>query len=248
MTDVVLSAANLSKVFRAGRANETRALDGLTLEVGNGECVALMGPSGSGKTTFLSLVCGLDRSTSGELRVANEEVSRLASRDLAPFRLRHLGLVPQDFCLIDSLTALENVMLPLVLAKRPSAECESRAAGLLSLLGLGGLEHRRPYELSGGECQRVAVARAIANEPELICADEPTGNLDSRSAEAVLGCLSALRGKGRAVLLVTHDPWAASIADRVVLLRDGRCGGEARRREPRSSFLADIQAAVGSLR
>jgi putative ABC transport system ATP-binding protein len=205
------------------------ALDDVSLRVDRGELVAIAGPSGSGKTTLLGLIGGIDTPTSGRIAIDGRELARLASGDLADFRLSKIGFVFQQFSLIPVLTAAENVELPLLFRKGLSAVERKRAvASTLDRVGLSGKAHRRPAELSGGEQQRVAVARAVAGNPEIVLADEPTANLDRQSGGAVIALLLELnRERGTTLLYATHDPELVSLAGRVVTLRDGRIAGGA---------------------
>lgn len=200
-------------------------LSDVSLEVPARQFVAVAGPSGSGKSSLLGLIAGLDQPTAGTITVANVEITRLGEDALARFRLDRIGYVFQSFHLIPTLTALENVAVPLELAGEPGAM--GKAAGLLAEMGLGERAHHYPAQLSGGEQQRVAVARAIARRPVLLLADEPTGNLDSSTGKQIVDLLVALnRTLGSTLVLVTHDPALAAYADRIVTLRDGRIVGD----------------------
>jgi ABC-type lipoprotein export system ATPase subunit len=205
-------------------ARPSFALRGVTLDVRKGERVALLGKSGSGKSTLLNLLGGLDRPTSGGLRVAGRDVGGLSRRELARFRSATVGMIFQSFNLIPSRTALENVELPMIFAGRSPRERRALAGRALASVGLGERSHHRPTEMSGGENQRVAVARALVNVPEVVLADEPTGNLDSGTAREVMDLiLDHVRGHGATLVLVTHDEeLARSCTDRVVRLKDGR--------------------------
>jgi putative ABC transport system ATP-binding protein len=209
----------ISKVYRDGQ-REFVALDQVTLDITAGEWVAIVGPSGCGKSTLLNLIAGIDRPTSGRVIIAGTDLAQLDEEVLARWRRSHVGIVFQFFQLLPTLTALENVQLPLVLAGRRDAP--QRARKLLERVGLAHRAHRLPSELSGGEQQRVAIARALANDPPLLLADEPTGNLDSMSGEAVLELFHAAWLNGTTILLVTHDREVAARAQRIVELRDGR--------------------------
>ncbi|MFY1674159.1 ABC transporter ATP-binding protein [Plantactinospora sp. WMMB334] len=188
-----------------------------------GELVAIRGRSGAGKTTLLNLIGGLDRPNHGRIHVAGHDVTAAGTEELLELRRSTVGFVFQSFGLIPILSAAENVGVPLRLAKRPRAEREERVTMLLELVGLGGQAAQRPYELSGGQQQRVAVARALANEPALLIADEPTGQLDSETGRSIMDLLRALvHARGMTALVATHDPTLIDLADRVLTLRDGR--------------------------
>jgi ABC-type lipoprotein export system ATPase subunit len=214
----VLQAEGLVKSVGAGRGRR-RVLDGVALSVDADEVVAVLGRSGSGKSTLLHLLGGLDRPDSGRITVAGERLTGRGGRALARLRLRHVGFVFQQFQLIDECSGAENVLLPTRLPGAPAGGSR-RAAQLIEELGLSAVADHLPHELSGGEQQRFALARALVNGPELILADEPTGSLDTENGTAVLELLRGLRG--RAVVIVTHEPEAAAIADRVLHLSDGR--------------------------
>jgi ABC-type lipoprotein export system ATPase subunit len=213
----VLKARGITKTVGRGRAKH-RLLNGVALEVDAGEVVAVLGRSGSGKSTLLHLLGGLDQPDGGEIVLAGKKLTALKPRALARTRLRHVGFVFQSFHLIEELSGAENVRLP---ARLPGAAPggERRATRLIDELGLADVAGHLPHELSGGEQQRFAIARALVNDPELVLADEPTGNLDAENGAAVLALLRNL--KGRAVVIVTHEPDAAAIADRVLQLREG---------------------------
>jgi putative ABC transport system ATP-binding protein len=216
-----LDMRGVRKTFEAENA-PVRALRGVDLSVQRGEFVALMGPSGCGKSTLLNLVAGLDIPDEGEISVAGEAVTGRSEDDLARMRRRHIGLVFQFFNLLESMTVLENVALPAVIAGRRRKMAETRAADLLDLLGIGDKAGAVPGVLSGGQRQRLAIARALANEPTLLLADEPTGALDSEGGEEVIELLGRLHRSGQTIVLVTHDAGVAAAAGRVVRMRDGR--------------------------
>jgi ABC-type lipoprotein export system ATPase subunit len=223
----VLQARGITKTVGAGRAART-LLDGVSLDIDAGEVVAILGRSGSGKSTLLHLLGALDLPDAGQIVLAGQELTAMSPRALARARLRHVGFVFQSFHLIDELSGEENVLLP---ARLPGAGRggERRARRLIHDLGLTEIAARRPHELSGGEQQRLAIARALVNNPELVLADEPTGNLDQENGAAVLALLRGLAG--RAVVIVTHEPEAAAIADRVLHLSDGRLARSSGRQE-----------------
>jgi ABC-type lipoprotein export system ATPase subunit len=215
----VLRARGLAKQVGSGRARR-RVLNGVDLDVAAGEMVAVLGRSGSGKSTLLNLLGGLDRPDRGRIAVAGEELTGAGERALDRIRLRRIGFVFQSFQLIEELTGEENVLLAARLPGAPAGG-RRRAADLIARLGVAGVASHRPHELSGGEQQRFAIARALVNDPVLVLADEATGNLDDASAAAVIGTLGELADEGRAVVLVTHEAQSAAAADRVLHLVEG---------------------------
>jgi len=204
-------------------AEEVHALRESTWEVRRGEAVAIMGPSGCGKTTLLNLLGGVDSPTTGRILVDGQDLTKMNERALEQHRLLRVGFVFQFFNLIPSITAIENLELPMVMAGVPESECLARAKALLALVGLEAKGQKRPEELSGGEQQRVAVALALANDPALILADEPTGNLDSTNAAVIATLLTSLAIEhGKTVIMVSHDPKTAEVFPTVHTMRDGR--------------------------
>ncbi len=220
---------DLAKHYTMGQA-VVRALDGVTLTVARGEFLGLLGTSGSGKSTLLNLVAGLDRPTSGTVKVFDRSLADLSRADLAVHRRRNVGMIFQSFNLIATMTAAENIALAMMFAGVARRERDERASALLEKGGLGGRHHHRPSELSGGEQQRVSIARALANDPEILLADEPTGNLDSRTGQDILALLQSLNADAaRTIVLVTHDASLASrFAQRSLTLLDGRIVSESR--------------------
>ncbi|MEM4284406.1 MAG: ABC transporter ATP-binding protein [Candidatus Caldarchaeum sp.] len=212
---------NAQKVYPMGEVN-VPALRGIDLTIRPGEFVAIMGPSGSGKSTLMHLLGCLDLPSDGVVQLDGHDVTKLDEDTLAQIRGKKIGFVFQTFNLIPTLTALENVELPLFFQSVPRAERRARAIELLRKVGLEGRAHHKPAQLSGGERQRVAIARALANDPEIILADEPTGNLDSESGQAILDLLAQLHREGKTIILVTHNPEAAAYAQRIVRIKDGR--------------------------
>lgn len=218
----VLEARGLTKDYGTGEQRR-RALDSVDLTVGPSEFVAVVGPSGSGKTTLLQLVAGMAPATSGSVRIGDVDLSRAGEDELVELRRSTVGFVFQDFNLIPVLSAVENVALPMMLARRPVHERRSRAFDLLESVGLHHRVEALPGQLSGGEQQRVAIARALVNGPRLLLADEPTGSLDTQTGLEVMRLFAAIRAEhGCAIVAVTHDMRMASTADRIVRLRDGR--------------------------
>jgi putative ABC transport system ATP-binding protein len=222
----VVRAVDLAKVYDLG-ALEVRALDGVSVTIQKGEYVAIMGPSGSGKSTLMNVLGCLDVPSSGQYFLRGQEVSRLSEDELAEIRNREIGFVFQTFHLLARQTALRNVELPLIYAGMRSEERAKRARGLLTRVGLEKRASHRPNELSGGERQRVAIARALVNEPALLLADEPTGNLDSRTGQEIVELFDRLHRDGHTILLVTHDPEVGKRAARTVRVRDGRIESDA---------------------
>ena len=224
MSEIIVQTKSLVKRYRRGQI-DIYALNGVDFQVSRGEMVCIMGPSGSGKTTLLNLIGGLDEPTSGKVVVNGRDLSELNNGELADFRLKTIGFIFQFYNLIPIYTALENVEVPMNLAKVPKKEREARALELLRLVGLEYRKDHKPDELSGGEQQRVAIARALANHPSLILADEPTGDLDSKSAISLMKLIKMLKEKyNQTFIIVTHDPLVVRECPKVYTIRDGRLG------------------------
>jgi|SRR5215207_5131736 len=219
--DLVVEARQVFRTFEQDTA-PVRALRGADLDIGRGEFVAVMGPSGCGKSTLLNIIAGLDVPDEGEVDVAGESLVGKSSSELAMMRRRHIGIVFQFFNLLEGMTALENVVMPALIAGSKRKAAETRARDLLDLLAIGDKARQAPAALSGGQRQRLAIARALANEPTLLLADEPTGALDSAGGEEVLELFTRLHGGGQTILLVTHDQPVADAAQRIVRMKDGR--------------------------
>ena len=219
----ILEVRNLRKVYttRFG-GNKVEALSNVNFSVSQGEYVAIMGESGSGKTTLLNILAALDRPTSGEVVLDGKELSQLKDKELSGFRRDNLGFVFQDFNLLDTFTLEDNIYLPLVLSGMEYSEMNGRLKNLAASLGISGLLKKYPYEVSGGQKQRAAVARALITQPKLILADEPTGALDSRSTDDLLNLFHSINQTGQTIVLVTHSARAASHASRVLFIRDGQ--------------------------
>ena len=220
MNQAVIDIQGITKTYVNGKLS-VPVLHGIDLQVNKGEFVSIMGPSGSGKSTFMNILGCLDRPTTGSYRLNGDEVATLSDDELAFVRNKQIGFVFQSFNLLTKLTALENVALPIIYAGMDKKSRNERAAALLSSVGLGDRMDYLPSELSGGQRQRVAIARALANNPAIIMADEPTGNLDSKSTIDVMNIFRGLYDEGRTIILVTHEPEIATYASRNVVLRDG---------------------------
>ncbi|HHY80476.1 MAG TPA: ABC transporter ATP-binding protein [Thermoanaerobacter sp.] len=221
MDNILIKIRNLTKIYKMGE-NEVRALDGINLDIEKGEFVSIVGQSGSGKTTLMNIIGCLDVKTSGEYFLNGIDTSKLSDNQLADLRCSEIGFVFQNFNLLQKMTALENVELPMIYKAVPTKERRQRAEMLLEMVGLKERMHHRPNELSGGQQQRVAIARALANNPHLILADEPTGNLDSKSGSEIMKIIKELNERGNTVVLITHDPNIAAQAKRIVRIKDGR--------------------------
>ncbi|HMM19111.1 MAG TPA: ABC transporter ATP-binding protein [Selenomonadales bacterium] len=216
-----ISLSDIKKIYQMGD-NVVHALDGVSLAIAGGEFTAIMGPSGSGKSTLMNILGCLDRPTSGSYRLDGQEVATLSDDELAVTRNKKIGFVFQSFNLLPRMSALQNVALPLVYAGVEKAERIVRASRSLAMVGLDTRMDHRPNELSGGQRQRVAIARALVNDPTIVMADEPTGNLDTKSSNEVMEIFRQLNAQGRTIVLVTHEPDIAENARRVVTVRDGQ--------------------------
>ena len=216
----VIRLRGIKKLYQMGQ-QQVAALDGIDLDIKRGEFAALMGPSGSGKSTLMNILGCLDRPTCGSYELEGREVAHLSDDELALTRNKHIGFVFQNFNLLSRISSLDNVALPLIYAGIGAKERRKRAMHFLDTVGLADRAEHMPNELSGGQRQRVAIARALVNEPEIIMADEPTGNLDTRSTREIMDIFQKLHGTGRTIILVTHEPEIAVCANRQLLVRDG---------------------------
>lgn len=248
MATPVLEVVHLEKVYGA-LGNVTRALNDVSFTVNRGEFVGIMGASGSGKSTLLNCVSTIDSATSGAIRINGQDVTRMKQAKLSQFRREELGFIFQDSNLLDTLTARENIALPLTIARTSSAEISTRVQDVAARLSISQVLDKYPYQMSGGQQQRVAAARALVTDPTMIMADEPTGALDSKSARLLLEILEALNRRLRAtVLMVTHDSFAASYTSRVLFIRDGKIFTELRRGDTdRREFFDRIMEVVAMM-
>lgn len=244
----VLEVKNLKKVY-GSRGSIYPALNNVDMEIKEGEFVGIMGPSGAGKTTLLNLIATIDRPTGGKILIDGDDIAAMKEEKLASFRRDKLGFIFQDFNLLDTLTIKENIILPLALAKVKLSEIEKRSSETASTLGIKDILDKYPYEVSGGQKQRTAAARAIIHKPSLILADEPTGALDSKSSTELLQCLSDLNeNNGATIMMVTHDAFAASYCKRILFIKDGSLFTELVRGASRKEFfnkILDVLAVLG---
>lgn len=235
----MLEVKRVSKIYEGKIAY--KALNDINLSIENGEFVGIMGPSGSGKTTLLNLIATIDDPTTGEILINGSDPHRLKQNELAKFRRRELGFVFQDFNLLHTLTVEENIVLPLTLDGKKVSEMKQKAAEIAEKLGITSIMNKRTYEISGGQAQRAAVARAMIHSPKLLLADEPTGNLDSKSSKDVMQMLESInQTEGTTMMLVTHDALAASYCNRVIFIRDGNLYSEIHRGNNRQAFFQKI--------
>ncbi len=243
----MLQVKHLSKSYTSGNQIYP-VLNDVSLKVEKGEFVAVMGPSGSGKTTLLNCISCFIPHEQGEVRLADQDISNLDEKELARVRNRQMGFVFQDFMLLDGLSVFENICLPQIIAHGPVVQMEEKAKNICRLFGIEKIMEKYPAEISGGEKQRTAVARALMNQPYVILADEPTGNLDSKSCKAVIDAfLQAKREMGATIFMVTHDSFAASFCDRVIVLKDGQVYGELKRKGPRREFMDGLLDTIRTL-
>jgi putative ABC transport system ATP-binding protein len=246
---MILEAKSLSKIYGASsQGTSYKALDQFNLSINEGEFVGIMGPSGSGKSTLLQILGTIETPSSGELVIDGENVVAMNQTQLADFRREKLGFIFQDFQLLDSLSIKENMLVPLVLNKKSNQKMEERVQQLAAYLGIEAILSQRPYEVSGGQKQRTAAARALIHRPSLVLADEPTGNLDSKSAKVLMELLVDLNHREQTtILMVTHDPVTASYCDRILFIKDGRLLNEIYQGDRRADFYEQILLVQSSL-
>lgn len=244
----IAEVRNLVKSYGA-RGFQSRVLKGISLTVLRNDFIAVMGPSGSGKTTLLNILSTIDRPTEGTVILDGRDITQISNRELSRLRREKIGFIFQDYNLLDTMTLEDNIVLPLALGGVPAGECIRKGRELAGMFGLDGHLGKYPYQLSGGQKQRGAACRALATDPEILFADEPTGALDSRSGKELMECLSRVNDQGRAtILMVTHDPFCASYARDVCFLRDGQILCRISRGTDRKEFcdrILDMQAAMG---
>ncbi|ASN06869.1 ABC transporter ATP-binding protein [Virgibacillus necropolis] len=237
----VLVAENLSKMYGSRRGVQFEAIDRFNLSVDRAEFLGIMGPSGSGKTTLLNLLSTIDIPTSGKIEINNEKVTGLSKNKLAKFRRKEMGFIFQDYNLLDTLTIGENIVLPLTLQGAKLNVMEKKLVIVAKQLGIDTIIHKRTFEVSGGQLQRAAIARAIIHDPTVIFADELTGNLDSKSSLRVMESLKDLnQSQETTTIMVTHDPFAASFCERIIFIKDGKLFNEIHRGDNRQAFFQDI--------
>ncbi len=246
----ILKVNNLTKIYNAYKgAKELVALDGISLSVNKGDFVGIMGPSGSGKTTLLNILSGVEKSTSGTVIIDNKDISKMSKDQLSLFRRKNIGYIFQDFNLLDSLTIKENIALPLILDKIAPSIIEKKVRKLMEAFNIGDLIEKYPYYISGGQKQRAAAARALANNPAVIYADEPTGNLDSKSSDSIMNTIAKMNEEmNSTVFMVTHDPFAASFCKRIIFIKDGRIKLEIASSGDRKKFfdkILEVQSFIG---
>lgn len=246
---IVLEANNLEKIYGGEKGEvSTKALNKLSLSIEKGEFVGIMGPSGSGKTTLLNILSGIAKPSSGHVKIADKNISKMGKNDLAVFRRQQLGFVFQEFNLLDSLTLKENIMLPMILDKPSAEHMEKKAKEVMCLFDIYDIANKYPSSISGGQQQRVAVSRAIINDPSIIFADEPTGNLDSKSSKAIMESFEKMnRELGNTILVVTHDVFSASYCNRVVFIKDGMLNSQIVKKGSRREFLDQIMNCLAVL-
>ncbi|WMJ81580.1 ABC transporter ATP-binding protein [Clostridium sp. MB40-C1] len=245
----ILKVQNITKIYGGKKGGmKFKALDKFSLEIEEGEFVGVMGPSGSGKTTLLNIMATIDTPSSGELFINGTNPIELNEKNIALFRRKELGFIFQDFNLLDSLSVKENIILPLVLEKVNVRKIENRVEDITNLLNIKDILNKKPYEISGGQQQRAACARALIHNPSIILADEPTGNLDSKASQDVMETLTNLNEKkGATIMMVTHDPFSASFCKRIIMIKDGKYFLEIVNGGNRQAFFKEIMDSLSLL-
>ncbi|MCK4258862.1 MAG: ABC transporter ATP-binding protein [Halanaerobiales bacterium] len=243
----VLVAKNVKKIY-GSKGNTFTALHDINMEIKEGEFIGIMGPSGAGKTTLLNIISTIDKPTTGTITVDGDDIAKMKEHKLSTFRRNKLGFIFQDYNLLDTLTIKENIILPLALSKVNHKEIEKRAAEIANTLGITEILDKYPYKISGGQKQRAAAARAVINKPNLVLADEPTGNLDSKSSRELLHCLCDLNENHNAtIMMVTHDAFAASYCKRILFIKDGDLFTELVKGGSRKEFFQKIMDVLATL-
>lgn len=239
---MMLQGNKISKVYGGKtKVNSCTALSNIDLTIQEGDFVGVMGPSGSGKSTLLKILSGLDKPTTGSVHIKGVNLETLSSKKIALFRRQNIGFVFQDFNLLDSLTIKENIMLPLILEKKSVEYMENYVEKIMNLVSIDKLKDKNPYEVSGGEKQRCAVARSIINNPSIVYADEPTGNLDSKSSNDIMNCFKRLNEElNSTILMVTHDSFAASFCRKIIFIKDGEIYSQIVKKKGRKEFFNQI--------
>ena len=247
MSNEILRVSNIEKYY-GKNGNITKAINNISFTVNKGEFVGIMGASGSGKTTLLNCISTIDKASSGHIYINNNDITKLSSKKIAKFRREELGFIFQDFYLMDSLSIEENIMLPMLIGKKKIQGIRKLVSEYAEQFQISHLLNKNPYELSGGEKQRVAICRALINNPDLILADEPTGNLDSKSGKIVIDALNKISLKyHKTIVMVTHDPQMASYCNRIILLKDGKILEEIKKRKSREEFYQIIVSKMVEL-
>ena len=245
----VLRIDNLTKIFGGTRGIPTsNILKGISMNIAQGEFVGIMGPSGSGKTTLLNIISGIDTPTLGSVELFDSNISSMSKDSRAVFRRKNLGMIFQNYNLLESLTIKENILLPMSIDKNNSKIIESRAELLMDFFMIRDIQNKFPYNVSGGQQQRAAACRALINDPPLILADEPTGNLDSKSAQKFMKYMQSItENRNKSILMVTHDPYAASFCQRIIFLQDGKLYSQLTRKGSQKEFFGNILDSLALL-
>ncbi|XMB85364.1 ABC transporter ATP-binding protein [Mycoplasmatota bacterium WC44] len=251
MSEIVLNTKDLTKVYSTFRgAAAVNALNGINLTVKKSDFIGIMGASGSGKTTLLNILSGVDTPTSGDIRINDKDITEMKKGELSLFRRENSGYVFQDFNLLDSLSVEENIGLPLILSKKNPDFIKGQSKKVMKFVGISDLNDKYPYNISGGQKQRVAIARAIINDPSIIYADEPTGNLDSKATKIIMDILCKMNDELKStILMVTHDPYTASYCSKVIFIKDGNIESEITSEGNRDTFfhkIIELQSHIGS--